>query len=152
MNIDPKTIYKGAFFSEAQIAEIAGIQPDDRELWKYRLKLRDRLEEEMEKKGEPATVRTMNGGLIILEDAIASSYGISVLHQGLRKSCRGYGIVMKVNPKVLTNTEKDSWLKNVDISSKYATAIAVASKQLTIEHKEKQPPKVKFSPRSTYIG
>lgn len=131
--VDVAQLQKGDVISVERVESITGTRRDTQEFDFALMSLRDFIERESAKVGDPLLCRTRNGDLIVMHDAEAVHYTRSQFCCGEQKMYRNMARMMAVDPSKLSENELKTYDTNMrNCGAKIASLSAMTSGKRTI--------------------
>lgn len=129
--LDFDALDKGSVIPQSKIEEVLGMKADHPDLWKKKLRLKERVEGEISFRcGVEVTIKDDHGDLVILTDGQASIYNFTWEVRHIRAAMRSHNRLLAVDSRNLTPDELVEHRKRVEISSKYAQALHTTTRSI----------------------
>jgi hypothetical protein len=137
--IDFDAVQKGDKFTPEQIETILGISQDSERFQLAVLAFVERIRDELDSRGKPATVAIVKKCVTILTDQEASIYNATEFDRGLRKSGRAHRRAVQVDVGLLDHDDRQRHERNLTTQAAILTGIKTARKLAISSHKRTTP-------------
>jgi hypothetical protein len=138
--LDFDALTKGSVIRLPEIEQALGATRDTEGFGLAVLRLRGRIEEEMEERGTPATVCVRDGDLHILSDEDAAEYNPAQFSAGLRRAVRSHRRLLQVDAGQLSPLARSRFDRRAEVQGKILQSVARARRELAVvAHRRSTP-------------
>lgn len=139
--LDFDALKKGDTISLAELEDILSIRSDDPSFPLKRLALQQQIESEMDERGNPVTVATRKGQIVILTDDQAAEYNPHCFRLYQRRMAKAHARTLAVDPGELTDIQRRQHEQNVMVQTRVLAA-GQEARQLALRAVRRSVPKL----------
>lgn len=140
--LDYDNLAKGSVVEAAECERITGVNQNSQRFAFALLKLKQRVQRDMERRGTPVTIKITANSLHVLTDAEASIYNAKQQTFGIRRQFRAHKRNLGVDATQLTAEELREHQKRLIAGSRMMQAIKATRRQLSLECRARVTPAI----------